>query len=146
MRSTIGDWIVGHSRLTFAAAIGLILIAGLLAGAIALNASNAQLQVEEAFTVRAAARDLLDIAQDAETGQRGFLLTHERSYLQPFEQAQDAAVATIARLRALVADYPAMHQRVDRADQMLTAKLEELRQTIALADAGNMNEAIAIVR
>ncbi len=146
MRSAIGDWIVGHSRLTFATAIGLILIAGLLAGAIALNASNAQRQVEEAFTVRAAARDLLDIAQDAETGQRGFLLTHERSYLEPFEKAQEEAAATLRRLQELVHDYPGMHLRVDRADQLLAAKLEELRRTIALADAGNMDEAVAIVR
>jgi len=146
MRSEIGNWIVGHSRLTFVAAMGLVLVAGLLAAAMALNASNVQRQVEEAFVVRAAARDLLDIAQDAETGQRGFLLTHERSYLEPFEKARVEADATIARLEELVTDHPAMHQRVDRADQLLTAKFAELHRTIELADAGNLDAAIEIVR
>jgi hypothetical protein len=37
MRSRIGDWIVGHSRLTFVTAMALV-VAGLLAAAIARSA------------------------------------------------------------------------------------------------------------
>jgi signal transduction histidine kinase/CheY-like chemotaxis protein len=146
MRSTIGDWIVGHSRLTFVTAMGLVVVAGLLAAAIALNASRAQGLVEEAFVVRAAARDLLEIAQDAETGQRGFLLTQERSYLEPFNNAEARVGSTIARLKALVLDSPHIYQRVEQVDQLMHAKLEELQRTIALVEEGRPDAAIDIVR
>jgi len=146
MRSTIGDWIVGHSRLTFVTAMGLVVVAGLLAAAIALNASRAQGLVEEAFVVRAAARDLLEIAQDAETGQRGFLLTQERSYLEPFNNAEARVGSTIARLKALVLNSPHIYQRVEQVDQLMHAKLEELQRTIALVEEGRPDAAIDIVR
>ena len=146
MRSTIGDWIVGHSRLTFVTAMGLVVVAGLLAAAIALNASRAQGLVDEAFVVRAAARDLLEIAQDAETGQRGFLLTQERSYLEPFNSAEARVGSTIAQLKALVLNSPHIYQRVEQIDQLMHAKLEELQQTIALVETGRPDAAIDIVR
>ena len=146
MRSRIGDWIVGHSRLTFVTAMALVVVAGLLAAAIALNASRAQGLVEEAFVVRAAAQDLLDIAQDAETGQRGYLLTQERSYLEPFNSAESKVGSTIAQLKNLVLDSPHIYQRVERIDQLIRAKLDELQRTIALVDEGRPDAAIDIVR
>ncbi len=121
--------------------MGLVVVAGLLAAAIALNASRAQGLVDEAFVVRAAARDLLEIAQDAETGQRGFLLTQERSYLEPFNSAEARVGSTIAQLKALVLNSPHIYQRVEQIDQLMHAKLEELQQTIALVEEGRPDAA-----
>ncbi len=96
--------------------------------------------------VRLVAGNLLSQLQDAEIGQRGYLLTEERRYLQPYEAAHVAVENTIARLRGFTDDGIGIADAVDRLGAIAAAKLEELAQTIALTGAGRRDEALAIVR
>jgi signal transduction histidine kinase len=52
------------------------------------------------------------LAVDMETGQRGFLLTRERRFLEPYDRAVVNLPGVIARLKQLVADNPEQLQRV----------------------------------
>ena len=49
-------------------------------------------------TARAKLNDLVKSLLDAETGQRGYLLTDRREYLKPYQQAQAEARSTLAWL------------------------------------------------
>ena len=70
----------------------LVLDAGMsLHTQVQLRASQAR--IVEVAGIRIELRALLAAYVDAETGARGFLLTGEESYLQPY----DAALATLAR-------------------------------------------------
>jgi len=89
----------------------------------------------------------LDLAvRDAETGQRGFLLTADESYLQPYEAARAAIPGELATLRRLTATDPRQQQLLGALAQSAGAKMAELQQTIALRRAGNAAAALAIVR
>jgi signal transduction histidine kinase/DNA-binding response OmpR family regulator/CHASE3 domain sensor protein len=84
--------------------------------------------------------------RDAETGQRGFLLTGDESYLQPYESAQAVLPGELKTLRRLTATDPRQQEMLGELDQSAAAKMAELRQTIALRRAGNAAAALAIVR
>jgi len=46
------------------------------------------------------------VMKDAETGQRGYLLTGEKSFLQPYNGSYQKAVETIEEFRQLTPDNP----------------------------------------
>ncbi|MBP2303400.1 sensor histidine kinase [Azospirillum picis] len=96
--------------------------------------------------LRVAAGTLLSQLQDAEVGQRGYLLTEDRQYLKPYEAASVAVDRTIATLRRLVEGNPEEIGIVERLTSLATDKREELAQTIELMEAGRRDEALAIVR
>ena len=90
---------------------------------------------------------LLTTLQDAETGQRGFLLTGDEGYLEPYNDSTRAALpAIMAATRALVANDTEQLQRLETISQLSTQKLDELQRTIDLRRAGDTNEAMTIVR
>ena len=89
------------------------------------------LQVERELSL---ARTLLT---DAETGQRGYLLTLDESYLEPNEQATAALPAVLARLRELTADDPQQQQRLAELDRLAAARMDRIRDSVALAEAAS---------
>jgi CHASE3 domain sensor protein len=54
---------------------------------------------------------LLSTLKDAETGQRGFLLTGEENYLAPYTCAKDALPGELKATRALLAGWPEQQRR-----------------------------------
>ena len=89
---------------------------------------------------------MLSDLQDAETGQRGFLLTVDETYLQPFYRALKSEPAGLPRLRELTSDNPEQQQRLKNLEPLIAAKLEVLQQTVALARQGQHDAAIAVVK
>jgi signal transduction histidine kinase/CheY-like chemotaxis protein len=135
-------------RTAIAIGIGFaLLIAAVVASIVASIASaNADRWASHSLQVRQATTNLFSLVQDAETGQRGFLLTGDESYLQPFETAQKQIPAAEAGLRTLTADDPAQQSRLTRIYATIALKLRELSRTVDFAKTGNTTEALAIVR
>lgn len=72
-------------------------------------------------------------SRDAETGQRGFLITGDARYLQPYEDALKRSDADFAGLEeALRAWHPELLRRLPAVHAALEQKLHELEQTVAL--------------
>ena len=92
-------------------------------------------------------QQVLALAVDAETGQRGYLLTGDGAYLAPFEGTEQAVERELARLRGLTeGDPPLSRARVDSLTFVIDHKFEELRETIALRRAGDLTAAQAVVQ
>ena len=88
----------------------------------------------------------LSSVQDAETGQRGFLLTGEDRYLDPYTTAKGALPGELARLRALLVDEETQQPRLTALDGLVKQKLDELAETItAKRSADSRRAALAIV-
>lgn len=83
--------------------------------------------------------------KDAETGQRGYLLTGDLAYLQPYELATNSLQQHLADLKASVEDYPAQRQLAALIDELTQQKLRELNETIALRKSGDTVGAMALV-
>jgi PAS domain S-box-containing protein len=69
---------------------------------------------------------------DAETGQRGYLLTGEEGYLDPYRAAITNADQTIGSLKSLTSDNPNQQKRIQRLEPLIARKLAELQRTIDL--------------
>jgi len=89
---------------------------------------------------------LLSTVIDAETGQRGFLLTGEESYLAPYTDAKDALPEEIKSMRALLVNRPEQRRRLDALESLANLKMAELDSTITLRRAGKPDAALAVVR
>ena len=142
------------SRLAFVRTTALLLAAG-IAILITIVAASLWLTLRSqtyfsdvivAREIRAAAVDVLTQLQAAETGQRGYLLTQEASYLGPFNTAVEQIGGRLERLRRSVATAPELVPVTGRIADQANAKIAELNETIELASAGRTAEALAVVR
>jgi len=88
---------------------------------------------------------LLSSITDAETGQRGFLLTGEETYLQPYNAATSGLDAQFAAARELADNDPQQVRRLDALRRLMDQKLAEIDQTIALRREGKSAEALRLV-
>ena len=72
-------------------------------------------------------RSLLSSATDAETGQRGFLITGRTTYLEPYEAGKAAVRLRLSRMEELTRDNPSQQKRIEALRPMVADKLEELQ-------------------
>ncbi len=83
---------------------------------------------------------------DAQTGQRGYLLTGDSKYLAPYLRAAQQMDAHIDTLARLTSDNPAEKENIDQLRDLAHRKLDGLAQTIALYQAGKTDQAKQIVQ
>lgn len=88
----------------------------------------------------------LSTMKDAETGQRGYLLTGNKSYLEPFLDAQKIIHVQLDELRRLTNDNPDQQQRLARLAPLVDAKFSVLLHTIELYNSQHAKEALEIVK
>ena len=91
---------------------------------------------------------LLSSVKDAETGQRGFLLTGQGRYLEPYSRALreiPPELDTLARIETR-RNQPGLLPRIERLKPLVKYKLDELAQTIDLRRSQGLDAALAIVR
>ena len=93
--------------------------------------------------IRTAAIDLLSCMQDAETGERGYLLSHDDAYLAPYESARAHFDERLATLSAAVARAPDLTGSINGFAELLRAMMEEAKTTIDLVRGGRYDEADA---
>jgi PAS domain S-box-containing protein len=72
----------------------------------------------------------LSIATDAETGVRGFIITGDESYLEPYNQARRQFDAELSKVRRLTADNPQQQSRLDAFEPLLTKRLGILQEKL----------------
>src|ERR1700761_4634596 len=89
--------------------------------------------------------ELLSSTQDAETGQRGFLLTNNEKYLEPYSSALLAIPPRLDEIAQLTGDNPAQKPRIAALKLHVGAKLAELKETIDLRHTQGLDAALAVV-
>lgn len=85
------------------------------------------------------------LLKDAETGQRGFLYTGQQRYLQPYNVALTQIEPHIQNLSRLTADNPHQQANISQLLSLTQEKMSELSQTIRLYQAGQIEQAKALV-
>lgn len=92
------------------------------------------------------ARQLYEMILDMESSQRGFLLTRDPSYLEPYNRASGSVAETVAGFDDRVHAGPDVQAAILEIRQFAAAKAGELAETITFARAGRWDEAVAIVK
>lgn len=119
-----------------------------LVGTLALGVSalrrfaSASESVEHTMLVNVSVHDVLEALVDAETGERGFLLTGRRDYLEPYEHARARLGDAIGRLRSLTRDNPRQQSVLDDIERDAVLKLTGIQQLIELRSSEGLGAAV----
>src|SRR3984957_2635153 len=138
----IGRWYIALPPLLLIGfLVGLFFLAA--AGQSRLNAANAR--VHDSQLRQQALSEFIALISDAESGERGYLLTGESSYLQPYTDAVAKVEAALDRVHEAYGgndDSPEFHQL-----RILTGKkLGELEDALALFKRRGTAPAVNVVR
>jgi signal transduction histidine kinase len=96
--------------------------------------------------VRSAAADMLVLMTSAESGQRGYLLVQNESFLDPYQKAIEALPAQVDRLDRVSANQDTVKVPLDEIRRLIAEKVTEMQSTLNLASQGRVEDAVAIVR
>jgi methyl-accepting chemotaxis protein len=139
-------WNVGTK---IGAGFGLALLIFVIVGAVSYR--SVEKQVEDAAwvvhtgEVIATLTQMFSGMQDAETGQRGFIITGEESYLAPHAAGIALALEQHERLVTLVADSPRQSARAEALGPLLTRKIAELQEALDARRQADFAAALQVV-
>ncbi len=130
---------------TFGAALFLLLLIGGVCYWSVSGFLAAAAERRHSYEVRDRLNDVLAHLQDAETGQRGYLLTGQEPYLAPYVRGVASLARDVAALRQLAGLDAAQQGRLATLDTLVVAKLAELNQTIQLRRQRGLDTTLPIL-
>ncbi|WP_225410132.1 CHASE3 domain-containing protein, partial [Stigmatella hybrida] len=132
-----------------AAGFGLCLLVLLAVALVAFQGAEQLLRTaNDVVTSREQARYLREVRTmllDAETAQRGFLLTGQERYLDPYVRALPNIETGLVQLKRAFQNEPEQGVRLARLEQQVREKLAELADTIRLRRERGFDPALAAV-
>lgn len=142
----MSDWSIGK-KITSALAVCLLglVVVGTLAYSNISKLTKTSQWVNHTHQVLEAREQILASLKDAETGQRGFIITGEPRYLEPYNNAVSKLPQEVAHLRELTIDNGAQQQRISELEPLIAGKLAELKQTIDLRSSSGFEAAQKVV-
>jgi PAS domain S-box-containing protein len=102
--------------------------------------------VAHTFEVLAEIRRTISLLTDAETGQRGYLLLGDESYLEPYLRSLPAIDLSLGRLANLTSDNSRQQVRIADLRRKVADRLAELKETISLQAQNRPEAALEVVR
>lgn len=100
---------------------------------------------DAARETRSTAMRLHRLLLQAESAQRGFLLTRRDAYRAPFESTMEEAGRTLARLQGIAQRRPADAQPLRPLIEIAERKATEMREVLRLVDRGDRDAAMALL-
>ena len=134
-----------HRRLVTALTSVAIAVVAISTAFAFVAQSRARAAVAHTRDVQETIREVVLSVVDAETAQRGYLLTERREHLDPYAAAVSRIADAQQRLARLTADNPRQTPRLARLQANTTAKVEELKQTLELHRRGDTASMTALV-
>src|SRR5882724_3778301 len=127
------NWTFGRKlALGFAIAILTLLVIGVSGYRSTEHLIENDRWVSHTHEVRTKLADLVSSLKDAETGQRGFVITGDENFLEPYRAALPDIAKTVAEIRTLTADNDAQQRRLSALQPLIDGKLTELKRTIEM--------------
>lgn len=102
-----------------------------------MRSQDAVEQMQHGQKARAAVSTLLRSMLDAETGQRGYLLTGNETYLEPYDKAVATVQANVDGMRRLFMGTPHEMQEFGLLSREVSRKLAEMHLSLQLRRQGN---------
>ncbi len=133
-------------RLAIVVSMLLVLAAAAASLFLVRTVDNQLIDIGNTYEVRRQARELMLAVVDAETGQRGYLLTQDGAYLDPYNRAVASIDSTYRELLRQVENSPSQRLRLEELQPSLEAKRGEMAQTIGLMSSGDVAGALALLR
>ncbi len=119
-------------RVGFALALICLVIVGAISYLSVVRLTEHAAAVRHTQEVLGTLESLLATATDSETAVRGFVITDDDTYLEPYRQASQGIDSQLKHLRKLIADNAVQRERVDAMEPLVTDRLANLRTVIEL--------------
>jgi methyl-accepting chemotaxis protein len=132
-------------RVGFALTLAIFLVVGFLSFRSTLKLVDTVDWVAHTHQVLEKLQTLLSLMKDAETGQRGYVITGEKNYLEPYAASLKEIHSTFVTLKDLTRDNAQQQGRLDKLRPLIDAKLKELKETIELRTAKGFRETQKVV-
>lgn len=137
------NWTFGRKlALGFALAVLTVLVVGVSGYRATAELIETERWVTHTHQVKREIGQVLSAIKDAETGQRGFLLTGEDRFLEPYRGAHAEAARALSDLQRRTADNPAQQERATVLSRLINDRFERLGNRIELRRAQGL-EAVA---
>jgi two-component system sensor kinase FixL len=130
---------------TFAIALGLFVFAAVALGVNLARQRDSYGWVQHTNEVLRYISAVEKAILEAESGERGYLLTGESSYLNSYNRSQAAIPRLLEALRQAVFDNPSQSQRLDVLRPTVEARLAEFKQIVELGPM-RLSEALAMLQ
>jgi len=101
--------------------------------------------VDHTYEVIHESSALLAALTDAETGQRGYLVSLSKDYLAPFHYGKQYTFIHLETLQQLTADNVIQQQRLKTLRELIEQKFAELQKTIDLTKEGRIEKSLQVV-
>ncbi|MGN7293950.1 sensor histidine kinase [Rhizobium sp. SAFR-030] len=128
--------------------VGAAVLAGIVIASVVLSRMTQSYfdEVIKLRELRAASSDMILYLRAAESGQRGYLLSGDKQFLRPYIAATQGMERQRSRLKQTYENQTVIGFPIEQFNVLLERRLDELKSTVALADAGKFDQAIDIVR
>ena len=124
-------WTFGRKlSMGFALSFALLLLIGTLAYRGVDLLTQTSYQVTRTHAALTHVESLMSLMKDAETSQRGYLLSGEDPYLDPYRHAVANLPRQLAELRPLIRDNPAQQARLNQATAMIEGLMQLHKERI----------------
>ena len=135
-------WSIGKK---IGSGFGFALLALIVVGAISYDSTSKLIDsaewVRHTHEVINGLDEVLSGMKDAETGQRGYIITGEARYLEPYQGARAAVEEKLKSLRELTSDNPIQQQRLAELGPLVAGKFAEMQSVIDLRNGKGFAQA-----
>jgi CheY-like chemotaxis protein/signal transduction histidine kinase len=133
------------SKIGLSVALGVLLFSalGLLFYTSALQLVNRSRWETHTYEVLSKLESLLVTVINAETGQRGYLLTEDERFLEPYTTAVEVVDEQIRDLRPLVQDNPEQQARLNDLESVIKRRLGILQDAIEIRNTTDSVDSLA---
>ena len=141
------SWTLGN-KIAVGFALSFVLLAAI--GAVAYRSihtlSRTSDSVAHSHSVLEHVARVLSLLQDAETGGRGYVITGDETFLEPYQAADTQIAKAVNDLRELTSDNPAQQKRIGQAEPIIAARLSEVKRIIELRRDRDVEQATKAVQ
>lgn len=123
----------------------VLFVNGLISYRATLRVIDNNQRVRETQTIISQVRNVLSLVKDAETGQRGYLITGRGPYLKPYNDSVSKVHSAIEDLKKLLAGRPEQLQRMGVLERVSMRKLAELDLSIRVRQAQGFEAAQRVI-
>lgn len=117
-------------------AIALMLILLLAIGFVAYRSSTefiaSSAQVVHSREVRGSLQRILSLVEEIETGQRGYIITGESSFLEPYQRATDKIEERLVHVKTLTTDEPQLQAQIETLIRLVQSRIAFAAESIEL--------------
>ncbi|MSS72201.1 MAG: PAS domain S-box protein [Candidatus Latescibacteria bacterium] len=132
--------------LGFGVALLILVVISIVSYRSAIKSIETARWVEHTHTVLVSLEHLLLVAKDAESGVRGYVITGNASYLEPYQTAIQEIDQKVMDLRRLTSDNPHQQRRLDALEPLIAERVAFSRETVDILKNRGIEEAIRVVQ